>query len=382
LKLYTIHPEILYLQLDGGSENANKWLLALLELLVAKRVVNEAWFSRLPVGHTHEDIDAYFGTIWKSFRSSPCLTLSEYKRRVVQSFKSSRVDVKDVYVVPDYKAVFEKLNCVDTNLSRLHKEDQTQHQWRFVATPISIHFPTGVKMTFRAYSSDCVVELRHNVAQQSCVTCIGQVTELEPVAVYSRWYPTGKCDPDRPVEGFYILRLENGKLPNWQLAFPNLRYFPPQQLPNNCFEDLRGTMNAIYSLFSTVSSTDVCREWSNWFSNYCPDSNDIQQYIDSKRHVRCSYLRPLEDVLFDDRFHGLDGTRWKYLSKLSVPDRIRTDIPQDLLALAMNSVSSDFNLHPVPPRIYLQRDVVLATILKEFQENTLAYYSHFKATTR
>ena len=31
------YPEILYLQVDGGSENANQYVLAMLELLVVKR---------------------------------------------------------------------------------------------------------------------------------------------------------------------------------------------------------------------------------------------------------------------------------------------------------------------------------------------------------
>jgi hypothetical protein len=49
-------PEKLYAQLDGGSENANRYVLGFLELLVARKLVREVVFTRLPVGHTHEDI--------------------------------------------------------------------------------------------------------------------------------------------------------------------------------------------------------------------------------------------------------------------------------------------------------------------------------------
>jgi hypothetical protein len=42
------YPEILYLQVDGGSENANQYVFAMLELLVVKRCCRDVYFSRLP----------------------------------------------------------------------------------------------------------------------------------------------------------------------------------------------------------------------------------------------------------------------------------------------------------------------------------------------
>jgi hypothetical protein len=50
-------PEEIFLQVDGGSEFANKSLLALLELLTVKRMAHRILYTRLPTGHTHEDID-------------------------------------------------------------------------------------------------------------------------------------------------------------------------------------------------------------------------------------------------------------------------------------------------------------------------------------
>ena len=44
------YPDELYVQVDGGAENANKYVLATLELLVVKRIVNKIVFSRLPTG--------------------------------------------------------------------------------------------------------------------------------------------------------------------------------------------------------------------------------------------------------------------------------------------------------------------------------------------
>jgi hypothetical protein len=50
-------PTTVYWQVDGGSENANRFCLAICELLIARTPIEEIIFTRLPVGHTHEDID-------------------------------------------------------------------------------------------------------------------------------------------------------------------------------------------------------------------------------------------------------------------------------------------------------------------------------------
>ena len=44
------YPDELYVQVDGGGENANKFVLASLELLVVQRIVGKVVYSRLPTG--------------------------------------------------------------------------------------------------------------------------------------------------------------------------------------------------------------------------------------------------------------------------------------------------------------------------------------------
>jgi len=56
-RLHQIWPEEVYLQVDGGSEFANKTFLASLELITIKRMAHLIVYTRLPTGHTHEDID-------------------------------------------------------------------------------------------------------------------------------------------------------------------------------------------------------------------------------------------------------------------------------------------------------------------------------------
>lgn len=97
-------PEIIFIQIDGGSENANETVLALCELLVIKRFGRVLHLTRLPPGHTHDDINgklnamklnliyhtdlniyraAIFGVIWKYWhRDKVYLTIKEFQAGV------------------------------------------------------------------------------------------------------------------------------------------------------------------------------------------------------------------------------------------------------------------------------------------------------------
>ena len=68
-----------------------------------------------------------------------------------------------------------------------NKGVHTQHCWRFEAVLPSPKFPQGCKTTYKAYSSDKVVEFVSKPVSQ-CHSAIGQYTGLEPMTVYCPWY--------------------------------------------------------------------------------------------------------------------------------------------------------------------------------------------------
>lgn len=80
-------PETLFIRIDGGSENVNKYVIGMCDLLISRRLVKEIHLSRLPVGHTHEDIDAKFGKLWKGFRNNFCYTAQVHLITVIPSSK-------------------------------------------------------------------------------------------------------------------------------------------------------------------------------------------------------------------------------------------------------------------------------------------------------
>lgn len=60
IEKYGALPSTIYIQIDGASENCNQFVLALCELLVASKLTENIFLSRLPVGHTHEGLISLF----------------------------------------------------------------------------------------------------------------------------------------------------------------------------------------------------------------------------------------------------------------------------------------------------------------------------------
>ena len=61
-------PEVLYLQADNATDNKNQVLFGICELLRDWKVFRKVKYSWLPVGHTHEDVDASFGALSRRLR--------------------------------------------------------------------------------------------------------------------------------------------------------------------------------------------------------------------------------------------------------------------------------------------------------------------------
>lgn len=86
-------PDTVYHQIDGGVENTAKAALAICELLVARRLTRKVVLTRLPVGHTHEDIDAVFGNIWRELMNCKVITPQEYAQLVLLATQNRAEEV-------------------------------------------------------------------------------------------------------------------------------------------------------------------------------------------------------------------------------------------------------------------------------------------------
>lgn len=111
-------PDVVYYQIDGGSENTGQKVLALLELLIARGLTKKVVLTRLPVGHTHEDIDSKFALIWKRVRNQFVLSPVQYADLIEKALATEKLTchVVDIFVVPNYVAFIAPF--MDQNLGR------------------------------------------------------------------------------------------------------------------------------------------------------------------------------------------------------------------------------------------------------------------------
>ena len=119
-----VYPTEIYIQIDGGPENANEYVLHHCEHLVAKRMARRTHLTRLPAGHTHEDIDGCFGIIWKYYiRFSNINTFKEFQDGVTRAFLDEDGTRCMVYewlmACPNCKLFYDPV--LDTRLADLHK---------------------------------------------------------------------------------------------------------------------------------------------------------------------------------------------------------------------------------------------------------------------
>lgn len=79
-------PLVFFLQVDGGPDNNSKTVYALCEQLVKDGIFHRTEVCRLPVGHTHEDIDALFGVLWKRAQRQTMILPEDWKRMCLTAF--------------------------------------------------------------------------------------------------------------------------------------------------------------------------------------------------------------------------------------------------------------------------------------------------------
>ncbi len=283
-------PEKLYYQIDGGSENTAKTMLAVAELLVARRIVGHLELTRLPVGHTHEDIDSKFAKIWVSLRRQHVATMSAYSKLITEALQGDDsklpVEVVDIFAVPDYATCLEP--CMDKNLARYAKLAWTQLQWRFQQVEVCPDFPLGVKTTYRAYAKDVVNEIVEDRSKEigyGCHSC------------HVQWFP--QAGPDGP-EGMYVLM----KFPTDNIRpepfIPGSRdqleqvlkrvsnHYTPR--PNVLHNPLQHTLGINPTLFND----EIVAEWVHFAENIAPLNDDVDAYCATHPlHV------PLRERLFN-----------------------------------------------------------------------------------
>jgi hypothetical protein len=87
-------PDTVYVQIDGGSENISKVMLAMCELLIYRKLCKRVVLTRLLKRHTHEDIDSKFAIIWKSIRGTNIFTHYQWRNVIESCLTTERWSVR------------------------------------------------------------------------------------------------------------------------------------------------------------------------------------------------------------------------------------------------------------------------------------------------
>lgn len=98
---------MLYIQLDNCSDNKARIVLAYLADLVRRRIVRRIVVSTLLRGHTHIDIDQWFGVFSRALTRDEALTLPAYARVLRAAFK-------DAMNAPEHIEIVTHINDWDT----------------------------------------------------------------------------------------------------------------------------------------------------------------------------------------------------------------------------------------------------------------------------
>jgi hypothetical protein len=286
-------PDRIYYQVDGGSENTAKVMYGIAELLVAKGIVVNLLITRLPVGHSHEDIDSKFSLIWKEVWKKHVNTVQDYKEIIETALNGNNqgktCEVIDIFCIPDFESVISE--CMDSHFGRYAKLQWTQLQWRFQRVPISTNFPLGVKTTYRAFCQDEVWEIIKDSEKR--VGFSGRVCKVQ-------WFPEEDKERNIP-EGLYLLQ-----------RFPDLEIKPEAFIPDSRAK-LENTVRKIIGHFSPMEVGDcdasvirpsdlidekkfgdeIIAKWIDFAENRAPLNDDTEDY--SRQH---QLHIPLFDKLF------------------------------------------------------------------------------------
>ena len=258
-------PDTVYYQIDGGPENTANAVFGIAELIIVRGLAKRVVITRLPVGHTHEDIDSKFAVIWKRIRNKFVLTPVQYAQEIEAVLSTDRTPchVHDIFIVPDYAAYITPF--LDPNLGRYAKRykdaDWTQLQFHFVAVPVSESFPLGCRMTYRKYCQDEVLLIEADEADSRLgFKLLKGLVKDHPEAV----------PPHVPLGMFA------------------LRELPPAGIELRPEPFIAGSRSSLEKVVNCVEKTfakhlpEVVAEWIKFRDEICPQDDDAERFVREK----------------------------------------------------------------------------------------------------
>jgi hypothetical protein len=278
-------PDTVYMQIDGGSENTAKAMLAICELLINKKLCKRIVLTRLLKGHTHEDIDSKFAIIWKTVRGIHVFTHTQWKNVIEKSLTTPEMkcEAVDIVAIPNY---VNYLKAHMGKIERYAKGDCTQLQFTFESCPVDPkYFPLGVKITYRAFCEDKVVLIKQSQTHP---------TGVEPYQVDVSTFPVADPTSGAPAGMSVLKTVPTGVL-----------------LPAPFVKGSKATLDIVMASIDRhfkVAKPKIVEEWKDWVANVAPNSDDAGEYCEK---------HPL-DIPFKYQLFGIGSSEDRHSNQVPV----------------------------------------------------------------
>jgi hypothetical protein len=294
------NPSLIYLQVDGGSENANRTLLCHLQHCVTLKLCNKIVYTRLPTGHGHiQDIDGGFGLVKSVIGGKNMAGLKDFEEAVTKKLGNSalHMQLENVYLINDWETYYEPYY---SKVERLYKLDQTVHQILFDTVSMNIDYPWNSKVFYRAYASLNVIELI-DCNPLLAETDLGSKSGLEPVKLSISWY-------DRDEEGNPVSFLgECPKLEGVPLLLPVA----------DCVAEINEVMEEISNTMNPSITSEMKKEYISWRKKYLPSVSEASALSNLDTYAkRLQFSTPF--------FHLFEGiTKFQSTQKVIEPNIVK-----------------------------------------------------------
>lgn len=256
-------PGTLFIQIDGGSENANTTLLAFCSLLTVRLKhlgLREVYLTRLPPGHTHEDIDGKFARIWVKIRNTSILTPSQFASILENLFRNSKLPFQliDLIALPNYKKGLDEVT--DDTLAGWSKTNKFQAQWMFKLTDRSPTNLLGVQIEYKAYCQD------------KCFVIVKEVDQFNPKCIGIR-----PVERENPVYGLTEFLSIINDYPSFEIE--------PAPFRKDWKLDLNKVIAEVTAKYDGGKGKsiqpEVMAEWENFRDNIMPQSDSVTEYTNT-----------------------------------------------------------------------------------------------------
>ena len=359
------YPTKIFLNIDGGGENANSIVLGLLEFLVHKRVASEIVYFRNPPGHTHGPLDGRFGNVKRVIIAHGFVgTLDDLKTLLErEGLFTGLLTFTSITAIMDYRSYLEPM--MDNDLARLHKLELTQLVWWFQAVDASDKFPSGVKVMYRAHAANDILELQ-DCKSSNHLTRLAEATGTDLVYTFVDWKPTAKDQSYRNCDGMYLLR----KLPincNPKLTLKPLDFvktFDPRYLQD--------VLSTICTHFRRDHDEDTrIKVWWKVFFETAPKTTSVADY------AKENFIPSPMAYIFDISFVTVYPEPRHVASWVNVPtcrETAQALVDASFLAKTLNSVEWSFDNHRLnhnfyrPPRFKIFANERLRYLSTEFDK--------------